>query len=202
MTTPPHRTTVALYGGAFDPPHVAHVLSVAAVLSAYPVEAVWVLPVFHHPLGKVPTPWVERLALCRAAFAIFGDRVQVREDERVVGGKGRTLDLLRHLRRDHGDTDFRLVIGSDQLTIRHEWHRFDEICRLAPPIVLGRPGHSVPAPFTAPITMPEWSSTDARAALARGELPPWLPHAVRQRIQRRGLYGVTARANAADPDDA
>ncbi len=197
-----HRTTVALYGGAFDPPHVAHVMSVAAVLSAYPVEAVWVLPVYLHPLGKAPTPWVERLALCRDAFAIFGDRVQVREDERLVGGAGRTLDLLHHLQRGHQTKDFRLVIGSDQLTIRHKWHRFDEICRLAPPIVLGRPGHPVPPPFSAAITMPQWSSTDARAALARGELPTWLPHAVRARIQRQGLYGTTARGAAADLDDA
>jgi len=181
--------TIAIYGGSFDPPHLAHVLSVAAVLSVHPVDAVWVLPVHRHPTGKRPTPWSARLALCSAAFSLFGDRVQVREDERDLGGAGRTWDLLQHLRARYPTHHFRLMIGSDQLTLRHTWYRFDEICQLAPPILLARPGHPVDPAFGRAIPMPAMSSTEARLALDAGACPPWLPAAVQAHIAAERLYG-------------
>ncbi len=185
---------IALYGGSFDPPHLAHVLAVAGVLSAEDVDGVWVLPVFRHPLTKQPTSWSQRLALCEAAFGLFGDAVQVRQDEADLNGTGRTLDLITYLQAAHPDTTFRLMIGSDQLTNRHRWHRFDEVCRLAPPIVLGRPDHPTPAPFEVAFELPDMSSTAARTALQRGHVPSWLPREVRRRIRADRLYGLSAFA--------
>lgn len=196
MITHPAPQTVAIFGGSFDPPHVAHVLAVAAVLSTQPVDAVWIMPVDRHPLAKQPISWRARLALCHAAFSLFGERAVVREDEHTLGGAGRTLDLLQHLAARHPETRFRLVVGSDQLTNRHRWHRFDAVEAMAPLIVLGRPGHPVPAPYQAAVTLPDLSSTAARAALAAGELPSYLPHAVRHRILAEGLYGHAPAAHA------
>ncbi|MCO4761921.1 MAG: nicotinate-nicotinamide nucleotide adenylyltransferase [Myxococcales bacterium] len=194
--------TIALYGGSFDPPHVSHVLTVAYVLSAFDVDAVWVLPVNQHPLAKNPASWEQRLSLCRAAFSIFGSKVEVRSDERQLGGAGRTFDLLQHLRKHHPKARFRLVIGSDQLSNRHAWHRFDEVCAMAPPIVLARVGHPTDPAFAETVLLPEMSSTDARAAMAGGELPAWLPAPVRRQIVVDGLYGLPRSGADADGRDA
>ncbi len=164
-------TTIALYGGSFDPPHVAHVLAVAYVLSAADVEAVWVLPVGHHVLGKQVASLSRRMHLCRLAFALFGARVQVRDDDALPEATGYTVDLLERLRTQHPDTTFRLVIGSDVLAQRDRWRAFERVCELAPPLVLGRAGFPIDpafARFAAPVQLPDVSSTQLRADLQAG----------------------------------
>ena len=56
---------IALFGGSFDPPHVGHLLAAAYVLATEPVDELWLVPVFEHPLGKKPAaPFEHRVELC------------------------------------------------------------------------------------------------------------------------------------------
>ena len=178
---------VALFGGTFDPPHMAHVLSVAWVLGACDLDAVWVLPVARHALGKTPVDVNRRLDLCRLAFAPLVERVQVRDDDAVPDATGYTLDLLSRLAVRHPHARFRLVVGSDVLGQTDRWHRWDEVCRLAPPIVLPRPGWPVPLGYdgeVAPVLLPDLSSTKLRADLAAGiSLAGRVPWAVWRELQ-------------------
>ncbi|MFZ4576837.1 MAG: nicotinate-nicotinamide nucleotide adenylyltransferase [Myxococcota bacterium] len=193
MTAP--AAEIAVFGGTFDPPHVAHVLAVASVLSAASVRQVWVFPVAHHVLGKTPgVSFADRMDLCRRAFAIFGDRVVVRDDEACPGASGATVDLVVWLQERHPDANFRLVIGSDLLHERHRWKQFDRLADLAPPLVLRRPGYAVEAAFldhTLAVELPDISSTDLRQRLRSGEPLPLglLPREVAAAIADRGLYG-------------
>lgn len=189
-------TTVALFGGTFDPPHAAHLLAATYVLAAAPVEALWVLPVAHHPLGKAPVcDFATRITLCKQAFSVLGGRVVVGDAE--ARSSGRTLDLLQLLASEHPGYRFRLVIGSDILAERDRWHRFDEVLRLAPPIVLQRPGYPVEAAFAAhslPAVLPDLSSSALRARLAAGEdARGYAPLLVAQLIAERGLYRAVER---------
>ena len=43
---------VAIFGGSFNPPHVAHVLAAAYALSSAPIDQVLVVPVYQHPFAK------------------------------------------------------------------------------------------------------------------------------------------------------
>ncbi len=186
---------IAVFGGTFDPPHVAHVLAVASVLSAASVSQVWVFPVANHILGKAPgASFIDRLDLCRRAFAIFGDRVQVRDDEGRSGASGATVDLLIWLQQRHPHAKFRLVMGSDLLHERHRWKQFDRLIGLAPPLVLRRPGYPVEPAFQGhalAIELPDVSSTDLRQRLLSAEPVPagLLPSDVAAAIAERGLYG-------------
>ena len=55
---------IALFGGSFDPPHVGHLLAAAYVLATEPVDELWLVPVFEHPLGKKPAaPFEHRVEL-------------------------------------------------------------------------------------------------------------------------------------------
>lgn len=182
---------VALYGGSFNPPHVAHLLAATWVLAAAPVDELWVAPVWRHPLGKpLGADFDQRLALCRLGFALLGPRVRVIDAER--GGSGRTLDLVEQLQAQHPAAQFRLVIGADILGEAARWHRFDEVLRRAPALVLGRAGYAIPPDFhgdVAPVVLPELSSSAVRAGLADGSLPRgWLVSTVEAEIRRQGLY--------------
>ena len=49
-------TRVALFGGSFNPPHVAHQLVALYVLETQPVDELWFVPVYEHVFGKPLAP--------------------------------------------------------------------------------------------------------------------------------------------------
>ena len=178
---------VALLGGSFNPPHVAHQMIGLWVLSTDQADEVWLLPCFRHPFGKNLVDFRHRLEMCRrAALALPPGRVKVSAVEEELGGESRTLFTVQHLQVAHPDCQFRLVIGADILQEQGSWYRFDELSRLAPPLVIGRSGY--PSPETAPV-LPAVSSSRIRELLLRDEdVSAWLPAPVLEYIHAEGLY--------------
>jgi nicotinate-nucleotide adenylyltransferase len=181
---------VAIYGGSFNPPHIAHVLACALVLSIEDVDRLLVVPAFQHPFAKPLAPFDDRIALCELAMG-WMPCVEVSRVEEELGGESRTLRTLEHLARSHPEWDLRLVIGADVLVEAPRWFGFGAIERLAPPIVLARAGVSVAG--AGPVVLPEVSSTDVRAAIARGawdEAAQLVPRSVLAHVRARGLYSA------------
>ena len=179
---------VAVFGGSFNPPHVAHALAVVYALSVAPVDEVLIVPVYQHPFAKELAPFESRLAMCDAAMGWI-PRTTISTVERELGGESLTLRTLTRLRDDHPGWRMRLLVGADVLADLPKWHRFDKIAEIAPPIVLGRAGvtaESAPVPV-----LPRVSSTEVREALGRGEIEavrPLLPASVLAYIEDHGLY--------------
>jgi nicotinate-nucleotide adenylyltransferase len=184
-------TRIALFGGSFNPPHVAHQLAALYVLETQPVDALWFVPTFVHPFGKPLEPYDARVAMCELACAPLGPRASVSRGEHELASRpgfvaSRTLDLIAHLEASHAGASFRLVIGSDILGETGKWHRWDEVVRRAPPIVLARPGH----PGGDGVVMPEISASDVRALLAAGDraVEALVPRTVLGYIADHALY--------------
>jgi len=181
---------VALFGGSFNPPHVAHQLAALYVLETAPVDALWLVPAYEHAFGKPLAAFEDRLAMCQLAAAALGPRVQVSDVERAIGGRSLTLRTVRRLAELHPEHAFSLVIGSDLQGDVSSWYRGDELARTIPFIVVGRPGT---ASGDAGIVMPDVSSSEVRAALAAGQsVDRFVPRAVLDYIMRKGLYKALA----------
>lgn len=182
---------VAVFGGSFNPPHVAHVLACALVLAVEDVDRVLVVPTYRHPFAKALAPYDDRVAMCELGMGALAG-VEVSRVEEELGGESRTLRTLEHLAATHTDWTLRLVIGADILAETPKWFGFDAIARLAPPLVLARAG--VDAPGAGPALLPEVSSTQVRAAIAKGawdEVAKVLPRKVLSRVRAKGLYGAS-----------
>lgn len=182
--------TFAVFGGSFDPPHIGHVLVVTYVLSLHPVDRVLVVPADAHPFDKPLSPFEHRLEMCRAAMAPLPG-VEVSDIAGELGGAGRSLDLVRALGERHPGVRLRLVIGSDLLEETARWHRFEEVERLAPKLVVPRSGHTQPLtddgqPLPA---LPEVSSTLVRQRLRDGlAVDRMVPAPVAHHARLHGLY--------------
>jgi nicotinate-nucleotide adenylyltransferase len=187
---------VALFGGSFNPPHVAHQLVSLYVLETCAVDELWFVPTFVHPFHKELAPYEDRIAMCELAVRALGARAKVSRAEQVLASKpgfvsSRTLELVEMLREQHADHHFRLVIGGDILSETHKWYRWDDLAAIAPPIVVGRTGFALPPGTTETgIVMPEISATAARALVAAGDphAASLLPNDVLRYIAGRGLY--------------
>jgi nicotinate-nucleotide adenylyltransferase len=192
------RRRIAIFGGSFNPPHVAHVLAVVYALSTAPIDEVLVVPVFRHPFAKELASFDERLAMCQLGLGWI-PHVTVSPVERELGGESLTLHTVEHLAAAHPDWSLRLLIGADVLGDLPKWHRFDRIAEMAPPLVLGRVGVVPPSPGEGPVpiptaplpVLPRVSSTEIRAAIGARDLDAVrarVPSSVLEYIEAHGLY--------------
>jgi len=181
------RPEIALLGGSFNPPHVAHVMAAWWALATQGVREVWLVPTFRHAFGKPLAPFDDRVEMCRRAVAaIRGAHVCTVEaelqDDPLCGRTARTLELLRE---KHSGYRFALVVGADLLPETASWYRWDLVQSLARVVVVGRQGY---AGGEGP-PLPRVSSTEIRARLARGEpVDGLVPAKVLEVVRERGLY--------------
>ena len=181
------HATVGIFGGSFNPPHLAHVLAASWVLATQPLDHILVVPTYQHPFMKPLAPYADRLNMCTAAMEHL-PAVQVSSIERDLK-ESRTLPILEHLQTLHPNWTLRLIIGADILLESHEWFGFDQIRALAPPIVLGRARTTLPQP--TPTLLPDLSSTEIRSKIAAKkweDLKNLVPRAVLHYIQTHQLY--------------
>jgi nicotinate-nucleotide adenylyltransferase len=181
---------IALFGGSFNPPHVAHqlVCTVALATARPELDRVWMVPTYRHPFEKELAPFEERFAMCRAAAEPFAGRVEVSKIEKELGGSSYTLHTVRALTARHPEHQFVVVIGADLLPERVRWHGWEELQQLVPFLVVGRAGISDAA---GALALPAVSSTEVRERLATGRSVEGLvPAKVIDHIHAQGLYGA------------
>jgi len=128
---------VAILGGSFNPPHVAHLMAAYWALATQDVAEVWLLPAYQHPFGKALAPFEDRVRMCElSARAIRGVAVCSAEselaDDPLVGKTARTLE---HLHAKHPDHLFTLVVGADILPDTDKWYRWERVKELARVVV-------------------------------------------------------------------
>jgi nicotinate-nucleotide adenylyltransferase len=181
------RPEVALLGGSFNPPHVAHVMAAWWVLATEPVRELWLLPAWRHPFGKPLAPWEDRVRMCQLAIGqVRGAHVCTAEEELKDDPLcGKTARTLEHLVARHPGLRFALVIGADILAETPKWYRWDRVEAQARIVVVGRDGYE----GGGQPRLPAISSTQVRERLERGEpVDGLVPRRVLEHLGARGLY--------------
>jgi nicotinate-nucleotide adenylyltransferase len=178
--------TFGVFGGSFDPPHVAHTLLAAYALSAYRLERVLVIPTYEHPFGKALSAFEDRIRMCEFAFAEL-PRVEVSSLERELSRPSLTVHTLEALKRLHPGVELRLLMGADLVAETHAWHDFPRVAALAAPLIIERQGYETHA--SGRPALPDVSSTEVRRRLRAGESTEGLlSPAVANYARQHGLY--------------
>ncbi len=179
---------IALVGGSFNPPHLAHLLLATQVLATREPGEVWLAPAVKHAFGKSLAPFEDRLAMVELAVAPFGPRFKasrVEAEAAAAGSSGTTVELLRFLRAQTKH-ELLLVVGADIMLEKDRWASFEEVEMLAQLVVVDRAGYP---PVSGGAPLPEISSTDLRERFARGlPVKDLVPAAVERYAREKGLY--------------
>lgn len=189
------RQRIGVFGGTFDPPHVAHVVLAANAISQLLLDSLLVT-VAGVPWQKVGSRSITnaevRLEMAREAFSEV-EGVEVSDVELRRGGNSYTVDTLAELSGDN--VDLFLLLGSDTAAGLDTWDRFTEIAQLATIAVFPRRGHEASEPPEGfeweRLELPglEISSTDIRRRVGVGEpIDGLVPRAIRKLITKNDLY--------------
>jgi nicotinate-nucleotide adenylyltransferase len=148
MTAETPRQRIALFGGSFDPPQIAHKNIPIYLLQHGYADQVWYVPVKHHPFGKVVSSddcRVEMLELVIAQLQReepqFADAIRVEPWEVQQDEMSYTYRTLQELSRQHPDAEFRWVIGSDNVEKFAQWQNYQEILSTYGVVVYPRAGY-------------------------------------------------------------
>ena len=125
------NTKIGLFGGAFDPPHNAHLALAQVAISALGLTELRVVPTGHawHKTRTL-SPANQRLAMTHLAF---DDMPGVVVDDRELQRPGPTftIDTLEALQRENPSAQLYLIMGADQFAAFKQWHRWQAILELA-----------------------------------------------------------------------
>jgi len=122
---------IGMMGGAFDPPHNAHVELARLAIAELRLDELRVVPTgmaWHkaRPLSAAQ----HRLAMARAAFAGL-PAVAVDSCEIERGGPSYTLDTLRQISKELAPSELFLILGADQARALPHWHGWLQILEIA-----------------------------------------------------------------------
>ena len=122
---------IGVFGGAFDPPHNAHLALAQTALSELELDELHVIPTgqaWHKT--RALSAAEHRLAMTRLAFAGM-PRVMVDDREIKRAGPSFTIDTLRALQGENPAAQLYLVMGGDQFAAFKQWHQWQEIVKIA-----------------------------------------------------------------------
>lgn len=128
-----------LYGGTFNPIHRGHLDICVRARQAVDARRVLLMPAAQppHKSAEWLAPDQDRLAMCALAAREY-DLIQVDDWEIRRGGRSYTVDTLGHLAAVFPEEELWLLIGTDMFLTFTQWHRWEEIGKMASLLVASR----------------------------------------------------------------
>jgi nicotinate-nucleotide adenylyltransferase len=122
---------LGVLGGAFNPPHLGHLVLAQEALAQLELDSVALMPMGqapHREITEDPGRDV-RVELCEAAVA-GDDRFAVSRIEVDRQGPSYTVETLRTLREAGPEDELFWLLGGDQAAQLRSWHEPEEVLRL------------------------------------------------------------------------
>ena len=198
---------IGVFGGAFDPPHNAHVALAEAALAQLDLTELHVIPTgqaWHK--SRTLTPKQDRLAMAQLAFGGLQGKVVIDSREVLRDGPTYTLDTLHELQKEQPGAQLVLVMGADQARALPTWHGWQDILGIAivsvayralstgdvtrfdPKQLAGLPAGARFEALELPAAM-DTSATDIRRRVASGvDISSLVPPTVARYIDQHHLY--------------
>lgn len=202
------KKVTVLFGGTFDPVHLAHTAVAAAAGDALGADSVIFVPARHSPLKALVPEASDEDRLAMLQLALSGNsRFALTDYELKKPGHNYTIETVRHFKKQFEDAEIYWLLGADTIDDLQHWYSITELideCNLA---VMFRGGVK-PPDFTKYEAL--WgservkklqrkvietpligiSSTEIRKRLSTGrDVSGMLNPKVLQYIREKGLYG-------------
>jgi len=191
---------IAILGGAFNPPHLGHMLISRQLLEFKFADQVWLTPCYQHSFQKELIDSQARLTMTNF---LKNTNIMVSDIEIQNKTDGQTINTMKLLAESHPNHSFSFCMGSDNLKSFKLWNNWEELITTWEFMVFPRPGFDFdlkkfelenPDYRFKLIQHPLLATTDISSTLIRKrlqsntEIDYLLPEQVQQYIQENKLY--------------
>lgn len=189
---------LGVFGGAFDPVHLGHLLVADWVRLALRLDRLLLVPTFVPPHRRAPAAaYRHRKAMLGLGCRILPGLELLPIEERLPA-PSYTVETLAAIRRESPGASLWFILGADQYAEMPRWHEPARVGRLARLAVISRPGAPRPRLWSGnsparvrflDVIPVDVSSAAVRARLASGRSVRYmLPTEVDRYISRHRLY--------------
>ena len=145
----PHRRSVALFGGTFDPVHTGHIAVAQAAQRRFHLDVIHFVPSSHPPHKPMRelAPFAHRYAMVSLACSGHPGFVPSLAEAPADGASHvfYSIDTVRRFRREHPDDHLYFIVGADQFLELPTWRNYETLLDSCDFIVASRPGFRLDA---------------------------------------------------------
>ena len=136
---------LGLYGGAFNPVHLGHLLVAQAAIEELGLDKLFFIPAALSPFKQEiqPAPAEARLRWLRLALT-GKTNCEVDNQEILRGGVSYTIETARNYAKKFPQAKLFYLIGADNVSKLTEWREANELAKLLEFAVVPRPGQILP----------------------------------------------------------
>lgn len=135
-------TSIAIFGGSFDPITLGHIAIIKTMLYHY--DQVWIMPCYNSLYDKQLSDGIMRIDMCKIALNDL-QNVYVCDYEIRNQIIGSTFEILNNvLIPSYPDYDFTFIIGMDNANKIKSWLRWKELINTVKFVVVSRFGYNFP----------------------------------------------------------
>lgn len=130
---------IGIFGGAFDPPHLGHLIAAQYAAEQLLLDKVIFVPSGNHPFkeNKLVASAEQRFAMTKLAIA-SNPLFDVSDVEVRKHGKSYTFETLEYFNSLYPDGSLSFLIGTDNIKDFSLWRHPEKIVELATVVVLNR----------------------------------------------------------------
>ncbi|PRM88823.1 nicotinate (nicotinamide) nucleotide adenylyltransferase [Aliarcobacter cryaerophilus] len=134
---------IAIFGGSFDPIHIAHKKIVETALKELDIDKLIIVPTYLNPFKKdfLFEP-KERFKLLQKVFK-DEKRVEICDFEINQKKLSYTYETIRYIKSLLNPSKIYFIIGQDNLKSLHKWHNIDELKENLEFVVASRDGYDL-----------------------------------------------------------
>ena len=177
---------VGIYGGTFDPIHNGHLKVISQLIEKKIIDQLILVPA-GQPLLRENSPiasGADRRTMCQLAVSTLPEsisqHVEVNPIEILRDGPSYAIDTVEAVRTAYPKDEIFLIMGSDAFSKIDQWHRAEELHKIASIICINRPGY---AQHGIDIAALDVSASEVRAGLSAD-----VPEIVAAFISENKLY--------------
>ena len=128
---------IGVFGGSFDPPHYGHLkISKIALKKLKLKKLLWCITKKNPLKKKTYFSLAQRLIMCEKLVK-KNKKIKVQYFENKIKSSA-TIDLIKYLKKKYSNTEFFLIIGSDNLIDLNKWKNWKRLVKLTKIVVFPR----------------------------------------------------------------